>query len=992
MTILIRLFLSDHGEFRTRNNKNLSNNSYSKYFFNNPSRFFIVTLITFCFLVQSVQGADINERIGRELAGSELPNTTDNQLCSSLNNKIRRFILLVGATESGKSSFINTIINSQSKPTGKSRNSITRSVEIVNSGSSKLLYPDDPSGSTLFLIDTPGFFFNDLSINNDKILEDIKDACSYLNAESLDAVFIFDSAVSDFYSITSNLLLLIKIFGEKIIWSSLGITTKWDLLSPKALDLVTLSYKNPFISLVKWINDNGKQSLNSTQKSSQIQQLSNSIKPIVPYKLQNLCAYNTYLASVAIKLQSNDTNRYISKVISVSNVTNTSYIEKIYTTSCQSTYKDTSSIEKRALSLQSSAGTHLVKKTRLITLNATKSILVKETRYTHLENCSGFDCLKFLDTRKYCIDHFIALKYDGRGGVFIAGADTTKLVHTTRTDCGDYYQGWVKVLQFDSENKGTLIISIAGTGNGITCKGSVTWSAAVENSTIFTDCAWGIPGAQFPEITVNATVFSYSGIANSSISLSDYRQYCIDHFIAIKYDGKNSIFLAGAEPSQNIHTNRNDCKTFYQGWVKIFYIDTTGLTNFNISHSGQDPQLTCKGSSNFEVGLEKTVIHKDCAWGFSGAQFPFIKVNVTAKADSSVMKKNLLSDNRQHCIDHFIALKYNGNGSLYLSGAGADQQLETSWKKCESYAKDWVQIQQFDVKGLNTINLAFSSTPCNVTCSTSGCYKTGCYDKICNASVDLKASESWVKVFTDCGWDETSPVFPFIQVNVSFIKYEQLSTSNIFNDSNVYCIDHFIAIKYDGKGQIFIAGAEPSLLIHTQRSDCGSYFQGWKKAIQFNPENAETLIINYSGTDPSLTCAGSANWSASEEQMKIFTDCSWYFGGAQFPLINLNVEVVRIEEICKKPVLFYSEIPLGVNFTYQSLEEFDSNEYYPIEIYKAIAILEKSEVSTSKEETKYKIDVTKVNQTVQVERYDLDYYVNIARNQMVDQYRKQIIQ
>ncbi|OMJ85885.1 hypothetical protein SteCoe_12728 [Stentor coeruleus] len=979
----------------SRNNREIlpkeNNNNFLKSFcfqdfFSKASQLFIITLIIFCVLIPNAQGEDIKES---ELANSGLSNTTDNQFCSSANTQVRRFILLVGATETGKSSFINTILNSQSKLTEKSRNSVTKSVEMINAGSSQILYPDDPSDSILYLIDTPGFFFNDSSLQNDKILQDIKDAFGCINTDSLDAVLIFGSATSDFYSLPISLLLLMKTFGEKITLSSLGITTKWDLLiSPYEIDLATLSYKSPFITLVDWINDNGKQSLTQIQKSNQILKLSNSLKSIVPYKLQNLCTYNNYLTSTALNIQSNGTNRYISKTITVPQVTNTSFVESSNKTSCKLLYTTADLIDQRALSLQNASKTHTVKKTRSVTLNTTQIILIQEARYANIDICNGTNCLKLLDTRKYCIEHFIALKYDGNGGIYIAGAESNSLVHTSRTDCGDYYQGWVKVFSFDKQNKAYMNINTVGIGYEITCKGSVTWNTNIESSTIFTDCAWGMSGAQFPDITVNITVFSVSGELESKMLLSDYRQYCIGNFIAVKYDGINSIFVGGAESSQLVHRKklnlmlfyihkaRSNCVTFYQGWLKIMDFNATGLTNFTISHEGADTNLTCRGSSNFEVNKTKTIIYTDCAWYFGGAQFPYIKVNFIANITNTTSAKAFLSDNRQHCIDYYIALKYDGNGCLYLSGADSNQQIQTTRNDCKNFNQNWTQIHEFNIVGISNVSISFSGTSNN---------------KTCNGSANWRAYENNTQVFTNCFWNISGAQYPFIMVNVSLLPIGELSTVNFFNDSRKYCIDHFIAIKYDGVGGVYIAGAEPDKLIHTKRSDCGTYFQGWVKTIEFDTLNAETLYISHSGSDLGLTCSGTLNWNAKKENMTIFTDCSWSSGGAQFPLIYLNVTVTRSVQTCKAPEIYYSQIPYTVNFTYQTLEEYDANDYYPIEVYKEMAAIERSEVNTTVQETKYRVNVTMVNQTVEVERNDFSYYIEIAKNQMMDTYRKQII-
>ncbi len=74
------------------------------------------------------------------------------------------------------------------------------------------------------------------------------------------------------------------------------------------------------------------------------------------------------------------------------------------------------------------------------------------------------------------------------------------------------------------------------------------------------------------------------------------------------------------------------------------------------------------------------------------------------------------------------------------------------------------------------------------------------------------------------------------------------------------CADDMIGLKYtsaSGQGILSIAGLEPNRLVHTRRSDCGTYPQGWQKvfdlpyckncgpfAITFNAKLG-TAVCNY---------------------------------------------------------------------------------------------------------------------------------------------------
>ena len=70
----------------------------------------------------------------------------------------------------------------------------------------------------------------------------------------------------------------------------------------------------------------------------------------------------------------------------------------------------------------------------------------------------------------HCVDHYLAVKYDGKGNVFVGGAEPSENVHHYRTDCSGKPQGWVKVLSFNIVDYDYITLSVYGQGAGLTTK------------------------------------------------------------------------------------------------------------------------------------------------------------------------------------------------------------------------------------------------------------------------------------------------------------------------------------------------------------------------------------------------------------------------------------------------------------------------------------------------------------------------------------------
>ena len=114
-----------------------------------------------------------------------------------------------------------------------------------------------------------------------------------------------------------------------------------------------------------------------------------------------------------------------------------------------------------------------------------------------------------------------------------------------------------------------------------------------------------------------------------------------------------------------------------------------------------------------------------------------------------------------------------------------------------------------------------------------------------------------------------------------------------YTNASRHCINTFLAVRYDGKGNIYIGGANNNRVIHTNRTDCNGNSQGWKKVISFNPDFTRNFYIS-AGTlyNSHNDCGGSAYWTGHKLNQQFFQRCSWT-DKSQAPLITVEVILER---------------------------------------------------------------------------------------------------
>ena len=131
---------------------------------------------------------------------------------------------------------------------------------------------------------------------------------------------------------------------------------------------------------------------------------------------------------------------------------------------------------------------------------------------------------------------------------------------------------------------------------------------------------------------------------------------------------------------------------------------------------------------------------------------------------------------------------------------------------------------------------------------------------------------------------------------------EESAVKTVYSDKRAHCIDHFLAVKYDGKGNVYIGGAGSNRKIHTNRKDCGKYKQGWVKVLKIGTTNVASLTINSYGKYGSKKCGGVISISPTKKIEKVFTGCAWNGKGAQYPLVKTVVNLKMKQKTFAYPI------------------------------------------------------------------------------------------
>jgi hypothetical protein len=114
-----------------------------------------------------------------------------------------------------------------------------------------------------------------------------------------------------------------------------------------------------------------------------------------------------------------------------------------------------------------------------------------------------------------------------------------------------------------------------------------------------------------------------------------------------------------------------------------------------------------------------------------------------------------------------------------------------------------------------------------------------------------------------------------------------------FEETERWCIDHAVHVRYQNNGQISIAGAEPSGNVHTGRGDCGGVSQGWNDITTITPGDFTNVEIKVSVTGDTCGttsgCGSTWDLSTGTSVTHAMSNCIFSCGGAQKPHVKVEV-------------------------------------------------------------------------------------------------------
>ena len=145
------------------------------------------------------------------------------------------------------------------------------------------------------------------------------------------------------------------------------------------------------------------------------------------------------------------------------------------------------------------------------------------------------------------------------------------------------------------------------------------------------------------------------------------------------------------------------------------------------------------------------------------------------------------------------------------------------------------------------------------------------------------------------------PEYSFVEPSQHIDSHQQRQNKEYFSHTDHHCIAYHYAIKYDGRGNIYIAGTERDLTIHTHKIQCGNVSQGWKKVVAFDNRDVRYIIIKTFGYLNGIRCGGYLTMDASVPDIHIFEKCHWTEPGladknaVHIPLIKMKVIATKYE-------------------------------------------------------------------------------------------------
>ena len=121
------------------------------------------------------------------------------------------------------------------------------------------------------------------------------------------------------------------------------------------------------------------------------------------------------------------------------------------------------------------------------------------------------------DNRSHCISDGLAVRYDGRGGVFIAGTNHNQKVHVNKLECDITPQGWVKIAQFNATDVKKVTVSTKGLIKGKSrCGGVKVWNADKVGTAFYKNCNYKNKGVVIPTVKTDVSISFHASGSQSS--------------------------------------------------------------------------------------------------------------------------------------------------------------------------------------------------------------------------------------------------------------------------------------------------------------------------------------------------------------------------------------------------------------------------------------------------------------------------------------------
>ena len=281
--------------------------------------------------ITKISLSNYNINYGKENCGQEINKTSHEKLIpfnESQYPKVlpkHRFILVFGPSQTGKSTFINNLLEFANSKLEKAKvgrgigKSTTIQVRFYNIGNILALFPEDIQNyDSLTLIDVPGIFDTDIRISKEEIFDQIKIKLFEYGVNSLDAILLFESVNDGSRKVFITMSMLQEYFGKEIRNSTIVLSTKWDKIDEddkKELeDYLDSMVKKIQVRTMKWQNNYGtKEILTKREMYRQISKLGQNIKKLNPYSVEGLNIQFKKRDELAKQIRENDPNRYSLK-------------------------------------------------------------------------------------------------------------------------------------------------------------------------------------------------------------------------------------------------------------------------------------------------------------------------------------------------------------------------------------------------------------------------------------------------------------------------------------------------------------------------------------------------------------------------------------------------------------------------------------------------------------------------------------------------------